>query len=100
MKKLNSCVFVVAMALMACGQREATPSNAALEVAAKYCAKDFKPYDAIVDACNAEGRQGKSGAACATFNQVDAILGQRHVASGFKECNSPELHWGPNANKK
>lgn len=99
MKKLNLAVVTTALALMACGQREAAPSPEAIDVAAKYCAQDFKPYFSILKACNAEANSGKRGASCATSDQVDAILERRQQASGFKECPSPEVRWGPNANK-
>jgi hypothetical protein len=97
--RIVSSVF--ALALAACDQRGGTtPSSAAVEVAAKYCAQEFKPYDVIVDACLAEVGNGKRGNSCATFDQVDAILAQRMKASNFKECRPPAVRFGPNASNK
>jgi hypothetical protein len=68
-------------------------------VATQYCAQDFKPYFSMIKACNSETDNGKRGASCATFEQVDSILMKRRTASGFKECPFPQVRWGPNANK-
>jgi hypothetical protein len=97
-KNLNICTVaaVSALVLAACDQSDkAKASPAAVEVAARYCAQEFKPYDVIVDACLAEVGNGKRGSSCATFDQVDAILARRMKASNFKECRPPAVRFGP-----
>jgi hypothetical protein len=98
-KNLHFFVYAIALVVGSCGQRETATSLEAIQVAASYCAQDFKPYFSIIKACNAETENGRRGASCAAFEQADAILTKRRNESGFKACPFPEVRWGPKASE-
>lgn len=91
MKKRNIFVFATLLALFACGQRELAPSAAAVDVAAQYCARNFKPWFDLGKTCKVEEGSGKSGASCATLSQANRIIWQRWSDSDNQKCSPAEL---------
>jgi hypothetical protein len=90
-KTLSISALAIALTLVSCGQRDTAAGPAAVALAAQYCARDFKPWFSVIDACGIEVRNGKRGASCATLDQVNALLMKRERDSGFKECGSPNM---------
>lgn len=100
MKIFSISALTISLMLVSCSQRDTVAGPAAAVVAAQYCARDFKPWLGVVDACTLEGRNGKRGSSCAVLEQVNTILEKRLRESGFKECTPPELRWGANGSNK
>ena len=102
-KKLTFLACLVTLA--ACKpSTPSAPSTPALDIASsvladQFCAGDYKPWQTVMVACNAERSRGTPGANCDTLGQFDSIIDKRRRASYFKACQF-HVRWGANAANK
>jgi hypothetical protein len=90
-KMLTLFVFATTLVVASCGQRDTAPSAAAVEVAAQYCSRNFKPWFELARICKLDERNGKAGESCATLGQATKIVSQRFIESDLRECSPARL---------
>lgn len=91
MRMLIISVFVSILSLSACNQSKNETSAAAIEIANKYCARNFRPWFELGRTCKLEKKSGKAGANCDLLDQANEIVSKRFIDSQLRDCSPARL---------